>query len=188
MTEQYRLIYDQPIYPKNLYAERPPYDHDSYRREVIEPQMRSCRSAASTPRQGTTKRRRQAMTGDGDGRALTGERRDARAVDRLGSLALVAAAERAGRAPDRFDGRVSRSSRVTTRTARFGRSSWWARRPAPLPLLGLVVSTQVTLRRPHCRQEAAAVALDDRDHRDGLAGKRLGRYGRPADAGHLRRA
>ena len=39
-TEQYRLIYDQPIYPKNLYAERPPYNHDEYRRNVIEPQVR----------------------------------------------------------------------------------------------------------------------------------------------------
>jgi predicted amidohydrolase len=39
-TEQYRLIYEQPIYPKNLYAERAPYDHDGYRREVLEPQVR----------------------------------------------------------------------------------------------------------------------------------------------------
>jgi hypothetical protein len=40
-TEQYRLIYEQPIYPKNLYAERAPYDHETYRREVIEPQVRA---------------------------------------------------------------------------------------------------------------------------------------------------
>jgi len=39
-TEQYRLIYEQPIYPKNLYADRPPYRHDDYRREVLEPQVR----------------------------------------------------------------------------------------------------------------------------------------------------
>jgi hypothetical protein len=26
-TEQYRLIYEQPIYPKNLYADRAPYTH-----------------------------------------------------------------------------------------------------------------------------------------------------------------
>jgi hypothetical protein len=40
-TEQYRLIYEQPIYPKNLYADRAPYDHETYRREVIEPQVRA---------------------------------------------------------------------------------------------------------------------------------------------------
>jgi predicted amidohydrolase len=38
-TEQYQLIYEQPIYPKNLYLEREPYKHDEYRREVIEPQI-----------------------------------------------------------------------------------------------------------------------------------------------------
>ena len=30
-TEQYRLIYDQPVYPKNLYLDRAPYTHDEYR-------------------------------------------------------------------------------------------------------------------------------------------------------------
>jgi predicted amidohydrolase len=39
-TEQYRLIYEEPIYPKNLYGERPPYNHDAYRREVLDPQAR----------------------------------------------------------------------------------------------------------------------------------------------------
>jgi predicted amidohydrolase len=39
-TEQYRLIYEDAIYPKNLYAERAPYKHDEYRREVLEPQVR----------------------------------------------------------------------------------------------------------------------------------------------------
>lgn len=38
-TEQYRVIYDREIYPKNLYLERAPYDHDGYRREVIDPQI-----------------------------------------------------------------------------------------------------------------------------------------------------
>jgi hypothetical protein len=38
--EQYRLIYEQPIYPKNLYADRAPFKHDDYRREVLEPQVR----------------------------------------------------------------------------------------------------------------------------------------------------
>src|SRR5919202_4171850 len=39
-TEQYRLIYQHPIYPKNLYAEREPYKHGDYKREVLEPQVR----------------------------------------------------------------------------------------------------------------------------------------------------
>src|ERR671935_919059 len=38
-TEQYQLIYEQPVYPKNLYLEREPYKHDEYRREVIERQI-----------------------------------------------------------------------------------------------------------------------------------------------------
>ena len=37
-TEQYRLFYDTPIYPKNLYADWDPYNHEEYRREVLEPQ------------------------------------------------------------------------------------------------------------------------------------------------------
>ena len=36
-TEQYRLIYDQPIYPKNLYLDRAPYTHEEYREQVLEP-------------------------------------------------------------------------------------------------------------------------------------------------------
>ena len=40
-TEQYRLIYDQPVYPKNLYLDRAPYTHDEYREQVIEPQIRA---------------------------------------------------------------------------------------------------------------------------------------------------
>ena len=39
MTEQYQLIYERPIYPKNLYAERAPMNHAEYRREVIEKQI-----------------------------------------------------------------------------------------------------------------------------------------------------
>ncbi|HEX5417189.1 MAG TPA: hypothetical protein VFZ25_16110, partial [Chloroflexota bacterium] len=38
-TEIYQLIYEQPIYPKNLYLERPPYRHAEYRTEVIEAQI-----------------------------------------------------------------------------------------------------------------------------------------------------
>ena len=38
-TEQYQLIYEKPIYPKNLYLDRMPYTHAEYRKEVIEPQI-----------------------------------------------------------------------------------------------------------------------------------------------------
>jgi hypothetical protein len=38
-TEQYRLIYDQPVYPKNIYLDRAPYNHDEYRSEVLEPNI-----------------------------------------------------------------------------------------------------------------------------------------------------
>jgi predicted amidohydrolase len=38
-TEQYQLIYEQPIYPKNLYLDRAPYGHEDYRREVISKQI-----------------------------------------------------------------------------------------------------------------------------------------------------
>jgi hypothetical protein len=36
-TEQYRVIYDEPVYPKNLYAERAPYTHDEYFEGVLRP-------------------------------------------------------------------------------------------------------------------------------------------------------
>jgi predicted amidohydrolase len=38
-TEQYRLIYDRPIYPKNLYLDRAPMTHEEFRREVIDKQI-----------------------------------------------------------------------------------------------------------------------------------------------------
>jgi predicted amidohydrolase len=38
-TEVYQLIYEQPIYPKNLYLDRPPYTHAEFRREVIDRQI-----------------------------------------------------------------------------------------------------------------------------------------------------
>jgi predicted amidohydrolase len=38
-TEQYQLIYEEPIYPKNLYLDRAPYTHDGYRREVTDKQI-----------------------------------------------------------------------------------------------------------------------------------------------------
>ena len=35
-TELYQIVYENPIYPKNLYLEREPYKHAEYRREVID--------------------------------------------------------------------------------------------------------------------------------------------------------
>ena len=34
-----KLIYERPVYPKNLYLEREPYKHADFRREVLEPQI-----------------------------------------------------------------------------------------------------------------------------------------------------
>lgn len=39
-TEQYRLIYDEPVYPRNLYLDRAPYTHGEYHEHVLEPQVR----------------------------------------------------------------------------------------------------------------------------------------------------
>jgi hypothetical protein len=36
-VEQYRVIYEEPVYPANLYLERAPYTHDSYAAEVLRP-------------------------------------------------------------------------------------------------------------------------------------------------------
>src|SRR4249919_3975371 len=38
-TEQYQLIYEEPVYPVNLYLDRAPYTHAEYRREVIDKQI-----------------------------------------------------------------------------------------------------------------------------------------------------
>ncbi|MDB5108132.1 MAG: hydrolase [Candidatus Binatus sp.] len=38
-TELYQVLYQQPIYPKNLYLSRAPMKHEEYRREVIEKQI-----------------------------------------------------------------------------------------------------------------------------------------------------
>ncbi|MGH2459965.1 MAG: nitrilase-related carbon-nitrogen hydrolase [Chloroflexota bacterium] len=38
-TELYQLIYENPIYPKNLYLQRPPYGHAEFRKEVIDRQI-----------------------------------------------------------------------------------------------------------------------------------------------------
>ena len=38
-------LYEQPIYPKNLYLDRAPYKHAEYRREVIDKQIRKMHDA-----------------------------------------------------------------------------------------------------------------------------------------------
>jgi len=38
-TELYQLVYERPIYPKNLYLERAPMKHAEYREKVIEKQI-----------------------------------------------------------------------------------------------------------------------------------------------------
>lgn len=40
-TEIFQLVYEQPIYPKNLYIERPPFTHAEFRKEVIQKQIDS---------------------------------------------------------------------------------------------------------------------------------------------------
>jgi len=39
-TELYQGIYSQPIYPKNLYLDHAPYQHDEYARKVNRPQVK----------------------------------------------------------------------------------------------------------------------------------------------------
>jgi predicted amidohydrolase len=38
-TELYQMVYEEPIYPANLYADRAPYDHKTYAAEVNRPQV-----------------------------------------------------------------------------------------------------------------------------------------------------
>jgi hypothetical protein len=38
-TEVYQTIYEKPVYPKNLYLKRAPYNHAEFRREVIDRQI-----------------------------------------------------------------------------------------------------------------------------------------------------
>jgi predicted amidohydrolase len=38
-TEMYQLVYEQPVYPKNLYLNRLPFDHATYREKVTERQI-----------------------------------------------------------------------------------------------------------------------------------------------------
>ena len=38
-TELYQMLYEKPIYPKNLYLDRAPMKHREYRAEVIDQQI-----------------------------------------------------------------------------------------------------------------------------------------------------
>ena len=38
-TELYQILYEQPIYPKNLYLEREPMKHAEYQEKVIKKQI-----------------------------------------------------------------------------------------------------------------------------------------------------
>jgi hypothetical protein len=39
-TELYQVVYEKPIYPKNLYLSRPPMKHKEYRDKVIKRQIK----------------------------------------------------------------------------------------------------------------------------------------------------
>jgi hypothetical protein len=39
-TELYQLLYEQPIYPKNLYLDREPMKHAEYKEKVIDAQIK----------------------------------------------------------------------------------------------------------------------------------------------------
>jgi len=39
-TEMYQIVYEEPIYPKNLYLEREPYRHAEYKEAVTDRQIR----------------------------------------------------------------------------------------------------------------------------------------------------
>lgn len=43
-TEMYALLYERPIYPKNLYADRPPFRHREYREQVTQRQIELMRA------------------------------------------------------------------------------------------------------------------------------------------------
>jgi hypothetical protein len=38
-TELYQMVYEEPIYPRNLYADRAPYDHKGFAEKVNRPQV-----------------------------------------------------------------------------------------------------------------------------------------------------
>jgi Predicted amidohydrolase len=39
-TELYQIVYEAPVYPANLYAERPPFKHEEYREKVTDQQIK----------------------------------------------------------------------------------------------------------------------------------------------------
>ena len=43
-TELYQIVYENPIYPKNLYLDRPPYNHHDYAERVTRPQIELMRA------------------------------------------------------------------------------------------------------------------------------------------------
>jgi beta-ureidopropionase len=53
-TELYQLLYEQPIYPKNLYLDRAPMRHAEYRAEVIEKQIHLLQERGVWARPGRT--------------------------------------------------------------------------------------------------------------------------------------
>ena len=66
-TELYQLVYEQPIYPKNLYLDRAPFTHAEFREQVIEKQIRADARARGLGRSGlirTDPDRRRAETAD----------------------------------------------------------------------------------------------------------------------------
>ena len=52
-TELYQLVYEEPIYPANLYADRKPYDHATYATEVNRPQVEKMHEKGIWIRPGT---------------------------------------------------------------------------------------------------------------------------------------
>jgi hypothetical protein len=38
-TELYQMVYERPIYPKNLYSDRAPFNHDEYYEQVNKRQV-----------------------------------------------------------------------------------------------------------------------------------------------------
>jgi hypothetical protein len=55
-TEQYQLIYEQPVYPRNLYLDRAPYSHDEYREQVTRRQVELLQERGVWARPASTRR------------------------------------------------------------------------------------------------------------------------------------
>lgn len=54
LSEQYRLIYDQPVYPVNLYLDRKPFTHAEYREQVTQKQVELLQARGTWARPATT--------------------------------------------------------------------------------------------------------------------------------------